>query len=163
MPHSYGKRARTRNLFAQGFRKHGPVALSKYMVNYKVGEYVDVKGNGSIHKGMPYKFYHGRTGKIWNITPRAVGVIVNKRVRGRIIPKKIHVRVEHVKKSNCQKDITATNKLRVEYAKWNKENPNGPKKYVAKRTPALPRGQFTLRMKGHKLETVEPIPYEINA
>lgn len=48
---------------------------------------------------MPHKYYHGKTGRIWNVTKRAVGVEVNKRVRGRIIKKRIHVRVEHVKKS----------------------------------------------------------------
>ncbi len=105
MPHSFGYRARTRSLFSQDFRKHGPVALSKYLTTFKIGEYVDVKANGSIHKGMPHKFYHGKTGVIWNITPRAVGVIVNKQVRNRIIPKRIHVRIEHVRKSRCREEF----------------------------------------------------------
>ncbi len=30
---------------------------------------------------MPFKVYHGRTGKVWNVTKRAVGVEVNKQVR----------------------------------------------------------------------------------
>ena len=34
-----------------------------------------------MQKGMPHKFYHGKTGKIFNVTRRAVGVIVNKQVR----------------------------------------------------------------------------------
>lgn len=59
MPHSYGYRARTRHLFARDFRKHGPVKLSTYMTTYKVGDYVDIKVDGAIHKGMPYKYYHG--------------------------------------------------------------------------------------------------------
>lgn len=29
---------------------------------------------------MPHKVYHGRTGVIWNVTKRAVGVEVNKQV-----------------------------------------------------------------------------------
>lgn len=33
--------------------------LSTYLVNYKVGDVVDIKGNGMIHKGLPHKFYHG--------------------------------------------------------------------------------------------------------
>merc|ERR1711879_84543 len=78
MPHSFGYRARTRKLFAQPFRKHGAVSLAKYLTTYKVGDYVDIKANASIHKGMPFKFYHGRTGVIWNVTPRAVGVEINK-------------------------------------------------------------------------------------
>ena len=31
-------------------------------------------------QGMPHKVYHGRTGKVWNVTKRAVGVVVNKQV-----------------------------------------------------------------------------------
>ena len=30
---------------------------------------------------MPYKFYHGKTGRIFNVTKRAVGVLVNKQIR----------------------------------------------------------------------------------
>ena len=30
---------------------------------------------------MPFKFYHGKTGRVFNVTKRAVGVIVNKPIR----------------------------------------------------------------------------------
>jgi large subunit ribosomal protein L21e len=69
---------------------------------YKVGEIVDIKGDGAVQKGMPHKFYHGKTGVVWNVTKRAIGVEVNKRVGHRILKKRIHVRVEHVKHSNCK-------------------------------------------------------------
>ena len=59
MPHSFGYRARTRHLFARDFRAHGLIPLSTYMRVYRVGDYVDIKANGAIHKGMPHKFYHG--------------------------------------------------------------------------------------------------------
>lgn len=62
MPHSFGSKARTRQMFAKGFRKHGEPSLSKYLITYRVGDIVDIKGDGSIHKGMPHKYYHGRTG-----------------------------------------------------------------------------------------------------
>ncbi|KAL0316894.1 UNVERIFIED_CONTAM: 60S ribosomal protein L21-1 [Sesamum radiatum] len=78
MPAGHGQRARTRDLFARPFRKKGPTHLSTYLRIYKIGDYVDVKVNGSIHKGMPHKFYHGRTGRVWNVTKRAIGVEVNK-------------------------------------------------------------------------------------
>jgi large subunit ribosomal protein L21e len=29
------------------------------MKTYKVGDIVDIKANGAVHKGMPFKFYHG--------------------------------------------------------------------------------------------------------
>jgi hypothetical protein len=34
---------------------------------------------------MPYKVYHGKTGKVFNVNPRAIGVVVNKLHRNRII------------------------------------------------------------------------------
>jgi len=51
-----------------------------YLRNFKIGQYVDIKVNGAVHKGMPHKFYHGRTGIVWNVTKRAVGVVMNKQV-----------------------------------------------------------------------------------
>jgi len=47
----------------------------------QVGQYVDIKVNPAQQKGMPYLAYQGRTGIVWNVTPRAVGVEVNKQVR----------------------------------------------------------------------------------
>ena len=85
MPHSYGYRARTKTLFQREFRHHGTTPLSTYMRNYKIGDYVDIKVNSSIHRGMPHKFYHGRTGRVWNITNRAIGVEVTKQVKNIIL------------------------------------------------------------------------------
>merc|ERR1712184_189946 len=69
---------------------------------YKRGDIVDIKGNGAIQKGMPYKAYHGKTGRVFNVTQHAVGIIVNKRVRGDILPKRINLRIEHVKHSKSR-------------------------------------------------------------
>ncbi|GLE08632.1 hypothetical protein PINS_up019947 [Pythium insidiosum] len=62
MPHSFGYRARTRDMFARPFRQRGMIKLSTYLRTFKVGDYVDIKANGAIHKGMPHKFYHGPHG-----------------------------------------------------------------------------------------------------
>ncbi|KAL0927275.1 hypothetical protein M5K25_001438 [Dendrobium thyrsiflorum] len=78
MPAGHGLRSRTRDLFARPFRKKGYIPLTTYLRTYKIGEYVDVKVNAAIHKGMPHKFYHGRTGRVWNVTKRAIGVEINK-------------------------------------------------------------------------------------
>ncbi len=67
MPHAFGYRARTRHLFSKGFGNHGAVPLSRIMATYKRGDYVDVVADGSIHKGMPHKFYHGKTGIVFDI------------------------------------------------------------------------------------------------
>lgn len=58
-----------------------------------------------VSQGMPHKFYHGRTGVVWNVTKRAVGVEMNKAVNGRIIRKRLHVRIEHVQPSRCREEF----------------------------------------------------------
>eukprot|EP00178_Gracilaria_changii_P019764 TRINITY_DN57297_c0_g1_i1.p1 TRINITY_DN57297_c0_g1~~TRINITY_DN57297_c0_g1_i1.p1 ORF type:complete len:138 (-),score=16.32 TRINITY_DN57297_c0_g1_i1:94-507(-) len=102
MTHSYGQRRRTRHKFRKGFKQHGTIHISKTLTAFKKGDIVDIVIDGAIHKGMPYKYYHGRTGRVFNVNPRAIGVIVNKQVRQRIIPKRIHVRVEHLKLSTSR-------------------------------------------------------------
>jgi large subunit ribosomal protein L21e len=105
MTHCYGYRRRTRSKFAKGFKQHGAIKISKYLTNFKIGDHVDIKVDGAIHKGMPFKFYHGRTGTIFNVNPRSVGVIIRKQVRSRYIEKRIHVRIEHVRKSNVRENF----------------------------------------------------------
>lgn len=100
MTHSYGYKRKTRYKFKKGFRQHGSIHISNTLTTFKIGDIVDIKVDGAIHKGMPYKYYHGRTGTAFNINPRSIGVIVMKQVRQRIIPKRIHVRVEHLRLSN---------------------------------------------------------------
>lgn len=112
MPHSFGYRAHTRYLFRRDFRTNGPLKSSTFLNIYKTGQLVDIKGNGAVHKGMPHKYYHGRTGRVWNVTPRAIGVEIHKQVKNRIIPKRIHVRIEHVRPSKCN----------VEFVQRRKEN-----------------------------------------
>jgi len=60
-------------------RTHPKNPKTKYI--RQVGDYVDIKVNPAQQKGMPYLAYQGRTGIVWNVTPRAVGVEVNKQVR----------------------------------------------------------------------------------
>ena len=67
MPHCWGYRARTRHLFSKGFRKHGAVHHAKILTTYRKGDFVDVVADGSIHKGMPHKFYHGKTGRVYDV------------------------------------------------------------------------------------------------
>lgn len=39
------------------------------------------QGTGTVQKGMPHKCYHGKTGRVYNVTQHAVGIIVNKQVK----------------------------------------------------------------------------------
>ena len=48
-----------------------------------------------------YNFYHGKTGVVFNVTKTAVGVEVTKVVGNRQLRKRLHVRIEHVRKSRC--------------------------------------------------------------
>jgi ribosomal protein L21E len=50
MPAGAGLRAKTRHTFSRGFRNHGTIPLTTYLRNFKLGDYVDIKVNASIHK-----------------------------------------------------------------------------------------------------------------
>merc|ERR1711935_160875 len=105
------------------------------MGTFKAGDYVDIIGDGSVQRGMPHKYYHGKTGRVFNVTQHAIGVIVNKKHSGRVIPKRIHVRIEHARKSRSRlafvERVKANDKLKVEAKK-------AGKKIVTKRIPAPP-------------------------
>ncbi|WP_411027492.1 hypothetical protein, partial [Salmonella sp. s54925] len=90
MTNSKGKRRGTRYMFSRSFRKHGTNKMSTYLKVFKMGDIVDIKGDGAIQKGMPHKTYHGKTGRVFNVTKRGLGIIVNKQVKGRIFAKRIN-------------------------------------------------------------------------
>ena len=160
MPHSYGVRARTRHMFAKNFRQKGPIHLSQYLLNVKVGDSVDIFANPSIHKGMPHKFYHGRTGIVFNVTKSAVGIRVNKLVNGRIIEKRIHVRIEHVRPSKCQAEIK---RRKQENEAKKKEVRDGKAAKVSlKRMPGQPKAGYILEHpggEGTEITTIQPLPF----
>mmetsp|Transcript_35977 Transcript_35977/g.49950 ORF Transcript_35977/g.49950 Transcript_35977/m.49950 type:complete len:164 (+) Transcript_35977:80-571(+) len=156
MPNGHGIRARTRDLFSKGFRKKGVIALSTYLRSYKVGDYVDIKCDPAVQKGMPYKVYHGRTGVIWNISKRSVGVEINKQVGIRVLKKRIHCRVEHVAPSRCREEFLNRRNANDEKKKAAKA---AGQKVVTKRYPAVPRDGFTLE--AFTADTITAIPYDI--
>lgn len=102
MGRSKGKRSNTRNSFSRAFKKHGQEHSSTYIQNFKLGEYVDITVNSSIQRGLPYKFYHGKTGKIFNITKSSAGVEVEKKVGNKRIIKRLNIRLEHLIKSKSR-------------------------------------------------------------
>jgi len=151
-------------MFARPFRRHGVEPLSTFLRVYKRGDIVDIKGNGAFQKGMPHKSYHGRTGRVFNVTPHAVGVIVNKRVRNRIIPKRINVRVEHVKHSKCREDflqrMKKNDELKEKYAADMKAGLK-PQRPLLKRMPAQPReADFVKVNRYNKPKTLAPKSYD---
>jgi large subunit ribosomal protein L21e len=136
MPHSFGYRGGTRTLFKKAFRTNGRCNSTTYLRTFKRGDYVDLKVDSSIHKGMPHKYYHGRTGVIFNVNKRAVGVSIKKTVNGRVIKKNIHVAIPHVHKSKCQDEMLRRVKEN-EAAKI--EVRKGGAKQNLKRVNALPK------------------------
>jgi len=122
MGHSEGLRHGTRYVFARKFGKHGVPAPSLSLRTFRIGDVVEIKVNGAVHRGLPHRVYQGATGVVWNVTPRAVGILIKRRVNNHIAPKRIYVRTEHVfpskscdefkarVKANCQVHIEAKKK-----------------------------------------------------
>ena len=151
MVNTHGKRRGTRYMFSREYKKKGVIPIGTYMIPYKKGDLVDVKGNGAVQKGLPHKAYHGRTGRVFNVSRRGLGVIVNKRVKGRIIAKRINVRVEHVKPSKSRLDFlrrVKENELKRKEAKANNT------RAVLKRQPAPPKEAFEVPYKKNEIITL---------
>ncbi|PVF98249.1 putative 60s ribosomal protein L21-A [Serendipita vermifera] len=159
MPHSFGYRARTRDMFKRGFKKRGTIKLSTFLKPYRVGDYVDIKANAAQQKGMPHRFYQGRTGIVFNVTPRAVGVIIHKRVGNRFIEKRVNLRIEHVKHSQGRQVFLDRVKENVRLRAEAKEK---GETVVLKRQQALPRAAHTVEAASCKNlpQTLNPVPYE---
>jgi large subunit ribosomal protein L21e len=122
---------------------------------FKVGDIVDIKANGSVHKGMPHKFYHGKTGVVWNVTRRGIGVEVNKVVRTRMMKKRIHVRMEHLKHSTSRTDFL--NRVKQNQAAAITAKATGVKTST-KRIPAQPRPACFV--KNAPVEDLSPKPFK---
>merc|ERR1711887_1993 len=157
MTNAHGKRRGTRYMFSKEFRNKGMPGLATYMHVYKRGDIVDIKGNGAIQKGMPHKCYHGKTGRVYNVTQHAVGIIVNKRVRGDILPKRINLRIEHVKHSKSRLSFIDRVHKNEETRKANRA---AGITTPLKRIPAQPRKGHVVKAKKAGEEFVAPIPYE---
>ncbi|KAH0517791.1 60S ribosomal protein L21 [Microtus ochrogaster] len=89
-----------------------------------------------------------------------MGIIVNKQVRGKILAKRITVRIEHIKHS----------KSRDSFLKQVMENPQKKKEakekgtwVQLKRQPAPPREAHIVRTNRTEPELLEPIQYKFLA
>mmetsp|Transcript_146172 Transcript_146172/g.207212 ORF Transcript_146172/g.207212 Transcript_146172/m.207212 type:complete len:163 (+) Transcript_146172:97-585(+) len=159
MGRTHGIRRGTRYMFAVDYKKHGPTPLQKYFVNYKVGDIVDIKTTGAQQKGMAHKAYHGKTGRIFNVSRRAVGIVVNKRIKNRILAKRINVRIEHIKHSTSRAGHLARAKVNDELkAAASKNNERVGDKI--KRQPAGPREGHFVSSKNNQPEDVAPIAFD---
>ena len=92
---SHGFRARTRALMSKRVRQRGFSSPSKVLIDYEVGQRVDVVIDSGFHKGMPHSRYQGRTGIVKGLRGRAVIVDVGL---GKAI-KTLIIRREHLQPS----------------------------------------------------------------
>ncbi|KAI4292198.1 large subunit ribosomal protein L21e [Pancytospora philotis] len=146
---SHGYRRGTRTLFAKEHRKHGQPHVSKILQQFRVGDYVDCKVDSSVVKGMPHKYYHGKTGIVYNCNPHSYGVTFYRRVGGKYIERNLHVRVEHLTKSRCDED---SKRRYAEYRTQLAEaRAKGEKISPVKRMPEGPRPAMNISRKNNTI------------
>lgn len=138
MGHTAGLRHDTRYIFARKYKKHGIAPPSQELRTFRLGDIVDIKVNGSVHKGMPHRLYHGTTGVVWNVSPHALGILVYRRINNHIAPKRIYVRTEHVVHSSCKKDFLARVKANQQ-AQQEAKQKGVALQQPLKRVPAQPK------------------------
>jgi large subunit ribosomal protein L21e len=92
MKKSKGFRVGTRRLLKKKPRERGKTRLSKLLYQYQPGNYVVIKIEPSVHKGMPHKRYHGKVGTVVDKRGRSYVVSVTQ---GKAV-KEIIVRPEHL-------------------------------------------------------------------
>jgi large subunit ribosomal protein L21e len=65
MVRNHGYRNKTRELFRKAPRTRGLPGLSRFMVDYSVGDQVDIIADSTFQKrGLPHRHFHGKTGVV---------------------------------------------------------------------------------------------------
>lgn len=154
---SNGYRSGTRKLMRKDFGKKGMPGLGKILQKYKIGEFVDCKVDPCIVKNMPHKYYHGKTGIVYNVNPHTYGVIFNRRVGGKYIERVLHIRPEHLTLSRSMEDMKRRQKVYAEQVK--EASKTGLKVRPEKRLPAGPRPAFSILLKSNKPIEVSEKPH----
>lgn len=96
---------------------------------------------------------------VFNVAPRALGVILYKQVRNRYVEKRIIVRIEHVQPSKCADDFRA--RVSANAAAVLEAKKNGTKVPCLKRQPAQPISGHFVSTKDNEPVLLSPIPYEV--
>ncbi|MGA3404270.1 MAG: 50S ribosomal protein L21e [Candidatus Bathyarchaeia archaeon] len=92
MRRSKGYRSRTRSLLRKHPRERGKIGLSRILRAYQIGDKVTILLEASVHKGMPHRRYHGRSGTIQE--KRGKSYVVNVEMGKQT--KQIIARPEHI-------------------------------------------------------------------
>merc|ERR1712039_380676 len=153
---SRGYRHGTHNKFAKKYRTKGMPGTSRYMATFRRGDFVDIVVDSSVQSGMPFSFYHGRTGIVFNVNRNALGVEITKVVGNRQLRKRIHVNIAHVRKSRC-------NEAFLKRVKDNDETKLMAKlkgeKVVCKRIPEGPKDMKIVKATEDDVEVLAPLPF----
>ena len=104
--------------------------------------------------------YHGKTGIVYNVTPRAVGVICYKVVNGRYLEKRVNIRVEHVRHSKCRKEFL--DRVKSNAAKKKEAKEKGETVQL-KRQPVKPRESRVVSIKSNVPQTLTVQPCELSS
>lgn len=59
-----GKRSKTRSKFRKSVRQHGAPSVNVMLRKFSIGDRVHISVNPSVHIGMPYRRFIGKTGVI---------------------------------------------------------------------------------------------------
>mmetsp|Transcript_52382 Transcript_52382/g.135183 ORF Transcript_52382/g.135183 Transcript_52382/m.135183 type:complete len:166 (+) Transcript_52382:59-556(+) len=154
--HPKGYRHGTRDKFAKKYRSKGMPGTSRYLAVFKRGDFVDIVVDGSVHKGMPFHFYHGRSGVVFNVNRNSVGVEVNKVVGNRQMCKRLHINIAHLRKSRCNQEFLARvklNDLKKQDAKMQGKSIN------LKRQPEGPKEMKIVKAHAEEVEVLAPLPF----
>mmetsp|Transcript_28666 Transcript_28666/g.82929 ORF Transcript_28666/g.82929 Transcript_28666/m.82929 type:complete len:166 (+) Transcript_28666:102-599(+) len=153
---SRGYRSGTRNKFSKKYRSKGMPGTSRYMAVFRRGDYVDIVVDPSVQKGMPFSFYHGRTGVVFNVNRNALGVEMTKIVGNRQLRKRIHVNIAHVRKSRCNESF-------LRRVKGNDQKKRDAKilgmKADVKRHPEGPKDMKIVKATEDDVEVLAPLPF----
>lgn len=157
MVQSKGFRRKTRTLLRKGYKSRGMPGLARTLLVFKKGEFVDCVIDSSVHKGMPHKTFHGRTGKIVVVHETSLSVLFYVREGNRLVEKVVTMRPEHLRKSKCnlwQKERSA--KIEEERKVAAEEGKN----YVVEKiSPKGPRPSFYLNLKEVEPIEIKNIPF----
>eukprot|EP00443_Scrippsiella_acuminata_P078773 CAMPEP_0115485750 /NCGR_PEP_ID=MMETSP0271-20121206/60083_1 /TAXON_ID=71861 /ORGANISM="Scrippsiella trochoidea, Strain CCMP3099" /LENGTH=188 /DNA_ID=CAMNT_0002913743 /DNA_START=86 /DNA_END=649 /DNA_ORIENTATION=+ len=153
---SRGYRHGTRNKFAKKYRTKGMPGTSRYLATFKRGDYVDIVVDSSVQSGMPFSFYHGRSGVVFNVNRNALGVEVTKVVGNRQLRKRIHVNIAHLRKSRCNESF-------LKRVKENDQKKRDAKlqgqTITVKRQPEGPKDMKIVNASEDDVEVLAPLPF----
>jgi len=126
------------------------------LTRFNRGDYVDIVVDSSVQKGMPYSYYHGRTGVVFNVNKNALGVEVTKIVGNRQLRKRFHIRPEHCRKSRCSESFLQ--RVKENDVKKSEAKKAG-KKLVCKREPIGPKEMKIVKAAPDDIKVLAPLSF----